>query len=106
MWFFSDAKSIFFKFLDVNDIMSCQNPPFKKTKKKKTSHAHTHEGRDGSINAIQPIIPQSNSNPAPSLIHILFGLFRQNGLEILVLLILIMRPSLFKTKSSDMTKKK
>ena len=67
MWFFSDAKSIFFKFLDVNDIMSCQNPPFKKTKKKKTSHALTHDDtKDG-----MAVSMQSNRlyhNPTPILL--------------------------------------
>ena len=42
MWFFSDAKYIFFRFLYVNALMSCQNPPFKKTKKKKKPHTHSH----------------------------------------------------------------
>lgn len=46
MWFFSDAKSIFFRFLDVNALMSCQNPPFKKTKKKKNL-TRTHTRRTG-----------------------------------------------------------
>ena len=65
MWFFSDAKSIFFKFLDVNDIMSCQNPPFKKTKKKKKPHTHSHT-KDG-----MAVSMQSNRlyhNPTPILL--------------------------------------
>ena len=65
MWFFSDAKSIFFKFLDVNDIMSCQNPPFKKKKKKKKPHTHSHT-KDG-----MAVSMQSNRlyhNPTPILL--------------------------------------